>query len=176
MADGKPSGLVARVGVRGLVVFVVILAALAFIGVSVWRDMGPEPMDIAAGRTFTCTVLSVYDGDGPINCAEVDTEGQPVSVRLRGIEARDNDNSCQLREETACPRASGAEAKAMLTQLAVGRLQCTSFGPSYNRVDASCQTASGVDLSCEMLRSGMAVRWPEYDPEGRLIRCTPGAR
>ena len=162
-----------RIGIGTLVIGGIILAALAFILVNLLRDQASVAVNTAAGSHFTCTVLSVYDGDGPINCAETDTEGQPVSVRLRGIEAREADDSCQA---DICPAATGAEAKAHLTRLAVGRLQCESFGPSYNRVDASCRNPAGVDISCEMVRSGTASRWPEYDPEGRLAACVPSGR
>jgi len=171
MASGLWPRLTKKVGIGGLAVGGIILAALSFVGASALSDLQPRIVDTAAGRRFSCTVVSVYDGDGPINCSEVDGEKQPVSVRLRGIEARDSDNSCRRAE--LCPKTSGAEAKAFLTRIAVGRLECESFGPSYNRVDASCRTATGVDLSCEMVRSGHAMRWPEYDPQGRLVPCVP---
>jgi endonuclease YncB( thermonuclease family) len=158
-----------RIGIGALAIGLIIVAAIAFIVVNALGDRGTPGVDIAAGKQFPCTVQSVYDGDGPINCSEHDLSGNPVRVRIRGIEARDADNSC--RHPNLCPQASGAEAKAMLERFAVGRLECTSHGPSYNRVDAFCTNASGQDLSCEMLKSGMAVRWAEYDPEGRLIPC-----
>jgi len=163
-----------KIGVGGLVIGAIIIAALIFIVASVAHDAAPAKVNTAAGKEFSCTVTSVYDGDGPINCSELDQKGQQVTVRLRGIEARENDNTCP--RDDLCPKASGAEAKAVLTKLAVGRLQCVSYGPSYNRVDARCTNPQGLDLSCEMLRSGTAIRWPQYDPEGRLVSCTPRAR
>lgn len=175
MAEQVEGRRFGRIGAGGIAIGLIIVAAIAFILFSALGDRASAVVDTAAGKQFPCTVQSVYDGDGPINCAETDTEGNPVRVRLRGIEARDADNSCRLAADR-CPRASGAEAKAELTRLAVGRLQCTSFGPSYNRVDSSCRTAAGLDVSCEMIRRGMAVRWPEYDPEGRLISCVPPRR
>jgi endonuclease YncB( thermonuclease family) len=159
-----------KIGAGAVVIGIIILAALAFILFSIISQRGSGKVNTAAGKQFPCTVLSVYDGDGPINCAETDAAGKPVTVRLRGIEAREADNSCQA---DVCPNATGAEAKAQLTRLAVGRLQCESFGPSYNRVDAACRTATGVDISCEMIRSGTATRWAQYDPEGRLAGCVP---
>lgn len=162
-----------KIGTSGLVIVAVVVAALIFVIVNVVQDIAPDQVDTATGSRFNCTVLSVYDGDGPINCAEVDGDGKQVSVRLRGIEAREPDNSCQT---DLCPRLSGEDAKAMLTRLAVGQIQCTSFGPSYNRVDASCITSTGTDISCELIRSGAAVRWPEYDRDNRLVNCLPGAR
>lgn len=162
-----------RIGTGGLVIAGIVLAAIAFITVNALQSFRPEQVDIATGSPFACTVLSVYDGDGPINCAEIDHEGQQVRVRLRGIDAREPDNSCQVE---TCPPLSGREAKAILTRLAVGRLQCVSFGPSYNRVDSSCTNSAGVDISCEMIRTGAAVRWPQYDREQRLVNCLPRGR
>lgn len=173
MATSYWGRLRGRIGTGGLVIAAIILAAVIFIVVNVLQSFAPEQVDTATGSRFACTVLSVYDGDGPINCAEVDGEGQQVRVRLRGIDAREPDNSCQVE---TCPPLSGREAKAILTRLAVGRLQCTSFGPSYNRVDSSCWNSAGVDISCEMIRRGAAVRWPQYDREQRLVNCVPGRR
>lgn len=168
------NSLRSRIGLGGLVIGGIILAAIAFVIASAMSASASARVNTDAGSGFTCTVLSVRDGDGPINCAEIDAKGQPVAVRLRGIEARDSDNRCRLDE--ACPKMSGAEAKATLTRIAVGRLQCVSFGPSYSRVDASCETSSGTDISCELIRIGAAVRWPQYDPDGRLLHCVPGRR
>jgi endonuclease YncB( thermonuclease family) len=167
------NGLRTRIGVGGIAIALLILAALAFILVNVADDRDKALVDTSAGSDFPCTVVSVYDGDGPINCSETDSEGKPVAVRLRGIDAREIDDSCQVQ---VCPKASGAEARALLTKLAVGRMQCHSFGPSYNRVDASCTNPEGTDISCELVRQGTAVRWPEYDPDGRLLPCVPKNR
>jgi endonuclease YncB( thermonuclease family) len=160
-----------KYGAGALAVAGIIVAALAFILFNVLDHKQAARVNVAAGAEFPCTVRSVYDGDGPINCAEIDLAGRAVSVRLRGIEAREADNSC--RHDDLCPAATGQQAKEKLTQLAVGQLECVSFGPSYNRVDARCISATGVDISCEMIRSGMASRWPQYDPDGRLIACIP---
>ena len=173
MAQSAEAGL-RKVSGGAIAIALIILAAIAFILFSALGQASSAAVDTAAGNQFPCTVQSVYDGDGPINCAETDAAGKQVRVRLRGIEAREADNSC--RYENLCPAASGAEAKAQLTRLAVGRLECTSFGPSYNNVDASCRNPSGQDISCEMLRSGAAVRWPQYDPDGRLVPCVPAPR
>ncbi|MGZ8336283.1 MAG: thermonuclease family protein [Allosphingosinicella sp.] len=174
MAEEKEGTGRGGIGGGTIAIGLIILAAIAFILFSALGNRASAVVDTAAGRQFPCTVQTVYDGDGPINCAETDAEGKQVRVRLRGIEAREADNSCRYPD--LCPAASGAEARAALTRLAVGRLQCTSFGPSYENVDASCRAPDGADISCEMLRGGMAVRWPQYDPEGRLIPCVPTRR
>jgi endonuclease YncB( thermonuclease family) len=175
MTEEGMAGPASHLDRGGVWVALIIVAAVAFILFNVLRDMSPTRVDTAAGQRFACSVLSVYDGDGPINCAEVDQDGQPVQVRLRGIEAREPDDTCH--HAALCPDASGAAAKAELTRLALGRLRCVSFGPtSFGRVDARCRAPSGVDLGCAMVRSGMAVRWPEYDPEGNLLACKPRRR
>ena len=170
----KTGGWLGRIGLGGIVIGLIIVAAMLFILVSALGDTGSAAVDTSAGRPFPCPVQAVYDGDGPINCTEVDLEGKQVRVRLRGIEAREVDNACRYPD--LCPKATGEAAKAALTRIAVGRLECTSYGPSYSNVNASCRTATGADLSCEMLRTGTAVRWPEYDPEGRLVSCIPPNR
>lgn len=173
MATGLLKSVHDRIGGGGIAIALIIAAALVFILANVIGDRAVKRYDTAAGRQFPCTVISVYDGDGPINCAELDLEGKQVLVRLRGIEAREMDNSCQA---PVCPSATGAEAKAHLTRLAIGRLQCESFGPSYDRVDSACVNPMDQDISCEMVRSGTAARWEQYDPEGRLAHCVPAPR
>lgn len=42
---------------------------------------------IAAGQTFTCTPTRVWDGDGPVWCAE------GPRLRIAGIAAREMDGS-----------------------------------------------------------------------------------
>ena len=44
---------------------------------------------VAAGQTFTCTATHVWDGDGPMWCAE------GPKIRLAGIAARDIDETCK---------------------------------------------------------------------------------
>ena len=46
---------------------------------------------IAAGASFTCTPTAVWDGDGPIWCAE------GPKIRLAGIAAREIDGECKPR-------------------------------------------------------------------------------
>ena len=43
---------------------------------------------VPAGQSFTCTPTAVWDGDGPIWCAE------GPKVRLAGISAREIDGTC----------------------------------------------------------------------------------
>lgn len=123
---------------------------------------------VAAGVSFTCTPTRVWDGDGPIWCAE------GPRIRLAGIAARDE--SC--RPGHPCPRASAVAARDHLVRLIgrpVGRtgeghilvraspLTCRSEGNGRGaRTAAWCSTSTGTDLSCAMIRARMAARWGRY--------------
>ncbi len=125
---------------------------------------------VAAGQSFTCTPVRVWDGDGPIWCA------QGPRIRLAGIAAREMDGSC--RPGQPCPSASAERARDHLVRLIgrdVGRsreghvlvrgapLACRSAGSGGgSRTAAWCITASGIDLSCAMVASGLALRWSRY--------------
>ena len=125
---------------------------------------------IAAGIAFACTPTHVWDGDGPIWCAE------GPRVRLAGIAAREIDGNCNPNQP--CPRAGAIEARDHLVSLigrpsGIGRaghvfvrgapLTCRSDGGAGGeRTAAWCTTARGVDLSCAMVASGYALRWPRY--------------
>lgn len=125
---------------------------------------------IAAGQTFTCTPTRVWDGDGPIWCAE------GPRVRLAGIAAREADGTC--RPNQPCPDASAEEARDHLVSL-VGRpvgtsehghilvrgpaLTCRSDGGGGgSRTAAWCFSPVHGDLSCAMVASGTALRWARY--------------
>jgi endonuclease YncB( thermonuclease family) len=125
---------------------------------------------VPAGATFTCTPVRVWDGDGPIWCAE------GPHVRLAGIAAREIDGSCQANQP--CPRADPIHARDALVSL-VGRAVGTSLeghvvvqgsamrclsdgGAGGNRTAAWCVSPVGGDLSCAMVMAGWALRWPRY--------------
>jgi endonuclease YncB( thermonuclease family) len=125
---------------------------------------------IAAGLVFTCTPTAVYDGDGPIWCAE------GPKVRLAGIAAREMDGSCNPGHP--CPGASAVAARDYLVGLLGGpkgalgtghiRVQarpmaCRSEGSAGGgRTAGWCIMANGVDLNCAMVRSSLALRWDRY--------------
>ena len=125
---------------------------------------------VAAGQTFTCTPTHVWDGDGPIWCAE------GPHVRLSGIAAREMDGSC--RPGQPCPDASSTQARDALVRLLGGargsnstghvivagpRLTCRSEGSARgNRTAAWCHLPTGSDLSCAMIRTGTVLRWDRY--------------
>ena len=133
---------------------------------------------VEAGPSFTCTPTRVWDGDGPIWCAE------GPKIRLAAIAAREIDETCKPAHP--CPSASGGSARAALVRL-IGKprgrsreghllvearpLACVSRGSGKGeRTAALCKTASGTDLSCAMVRGGYALRWPQYDRRRELCR------
>ncbi|MEO5973005.1 MAG: hypothetical protein ABIP91_06555 [Sphingomicrobium sp.] len=133
---------------------------------------------IAAGSAFTCTPVAVWDGDGPIWCAE------GLKVRLAGIAAREIDGSC--RPGHPCPRRSGVEARDALVRL-IGRprgiaptghvrvggaaLHCRSDGLGKgDRTAAWCSAPRAGDLSCALVTSGYALRWNRYWRDARCRR------
>ena len=125
---------------------------------------------LAAGTPFTCTPTMIWDGDGPIHCAE------GPRIRLSGIAAREMDGTC--RPGHPCPDASPEAAKAALVDL-VGKpvgtsshghtlvrgpaMRCVSTGSAGgDRTGAWCVSPKGGDLSCAMVRGGWAARWDRY--------------
>ncbi|MGF7150097.1 endonuclease YncB(thermonuclease family) [Sphingomonas zeicaulis] len=131
----------------------------------------------AAQPSFVCNAVSVWDGDGPITCAD------GTKIRLAGIATREIDNRC--RRGQPCPRPSGAAARDHLVSLlggARGRtrhgairigpvpLRCAPVGTSYGRTVAWCRRGT-LDLSCAMVRGGYALRWPRYG--GRQVCAQP---
>lgn len=125
---------------------------------------------VPAGQSFTCTPTRVWDGDGPVWCAE------GPRVRLSGIAAREIDGTC--RDGQPCPNVSAEASRDYLVRLIgdpVGRspeghilvrgapLNCLSVGGGGGeRTAAWCATMRGIDLSCAMVRAGMALRWDRY--------------
>jgi hypothetical protein len=125
---------------------------------------------VPAGASFTCTPTMVWDGDGPIHCAE------GPRIRLSGIAARETDGGC--RPGHPCPAASATAARDTLARL-LGRttgtgsqghllikgpaLACRAVGPAGGtRTAAWCVSPTRGDLSCAMVRSGTAAKWDRY--------------
>lgn len=151
------------------------LAALAYVGLfASLPASAARPSAVSKGASFVCTPTHVWDGDGPIWCAE------GPRVRLAGIAAREIDGSC--KPSHPCPRASASAAKAALVSLLGGargqspqghtlvtgpRLNCVSEGSAgRSRTAAWCLSPATGDLSCAMVRSGTVERWPRYWREG----------
>lgn len=116
---------------------------------------------VVAGATFSCTPIAVWDGDGPIWCAE------GPKVRLGGIAAREMDGTC--RKGHPCPLASATAARDALVRLLGGprgRLRTghiavrastmtyLSHGSARGaRTAALCSLPGVGDLSCAMVHS-----------------------
>ena len=133
---------------------------------------------VAAGSAFICTPTRVWDGDGPLWCAE------GPRIRLAGIAAREIDGSC--KDGHPCPAESGPAARDALVALVgrpVGRsreghilvrgtpLRCVSEGSGKGeRTAAWCWTGDGVQINCAMVSGGHALRWAIYDRGRKLCR------
>lgn len=130
-----------------------------------------EPSTIVpAGEIFKCTPTAVWDGDGPVWCAE------GPKVRIAGVAAREMDGTC--RTNHPCPPLSAVEARGRLVllfggskgTLATGHIvvrsatmTCRSDGSARgSRTAAWCVSPVFGDLSCAVVRSAAAARWPVY--------------
>ena len=131
---------------------------------------------VAAGSSFTCTPIAVWDGDGPIWCAE------GPKIRIAGVAAREINNIC--KSDHPCPSVPGKVARDRLVRLLGGArgtlatghvkvrsapLTCLSVGSANgDRTAAWCRSPAVGDLSCAVVRAGGAVRWAKY---WRRHRC-----
>lgn len=125
---------------------------------------------VPAGQSFDCTPTAIWDGDGPIWCAE------GPHVRLSGIAAREMDGSCSPRHP--CPVTDPKAARDHLATLVgtpvgtmrTGHVQVTGptmrcrsvGGAGGNRTAAFCTSPKSGDISCAMVRDGYALRWDRY--------------
>jgi len=125
---------------------------------------------IAAGLTFTCTPTAVWDGDGPIWCAE------GPHVRVSGVAAREMDGTC--RSNQPCPAMSAMAARDTLVRALGGskgvlssghikvhgpKLTCRSDGSAGGtRTAAWCYSSKTGDLSCSLVKQGSVLRWHRY--------------
>ncbi|HVL77766.1 MAG TPA: hypothetical protein VM346_00600 [Sphingomicrobium sp.] len=125
---------------------------------------------VAAGSSFTCTPVAVWDGDGPIWCAE------GPKIRIAGVAAREMDGRCKSNQP--CPAVDPLDARDRLVRLfggATGTLPtghikvrgapmtCISDGSAGgSRTAAWCRSPAFGDLNCAVVRAGGAVRWRRY--------------
>lgn len=131
---------------------------------------------VPSGQTFRCTPTRVWDGDGPVWCAE------GPRVRIAGIAARESDGSC--RSDQPCPAvpaelARDALAATIGSRRGVAReghilvagpmMTCRSDGGAGGaRTAAWCTSPRSGDVSCAMVRTGTVLTWPRY---WRRHRC-----
>ena len=125
---------------------------------------------VAAGTSFICTPVAVWDGDGPIWCAE------GPKVRIAGVAAREMDGTCKPNQP--CPTVAAVDARDRLVRLLGGRkgtlsaghvkvraapMTCISEGSAGGpRTAAWCTSPAFGDLSCAVVGAGGAVRWARY--------------
>ena len=125
---------------------------------------------VAAGEIFAGTPIAVWDGDGPVWCAE------GPRIRIAGVAAREIDGSCKGSQP--CPAVSGTDARDRLVRLfggargtmptghirvRGGTMTCLSEGSAGgSRTAAWCRSSEVGDLSCAVIRAGGAVRWDLY--------------
>ena len=150
---------------------ILALAALALVGLALLPPAAAAPARIVpAGQTFRCTPVAVYDGDGPIWCAE------GPKVRIAGVAAREMDGTC--RRSQPCPSVGAIDARDRLVGLLGGprgtlpdghikvrsaTMTCLSEGSAGgSRTAAWCISPVVGDLSCAVVRAGGAIRWPRF--------------
>jgi len=145
------------------------------IGIVAWNFLPPGEVPAAtsivpAGQTFQCTPTAVWDGDGPIWCAE------GPKIRVAGVAAREMDGSC--RSNQPCPAVGAVEARDRLVGILGGpkgtlptghivvrsaTMSCLSDGSAGgSRTAAWCRSPTVGDLSCAVVRAGGAVRWSRF--------------
>jgi endonuclease YncB( thermonuclease family) len=133
-------------------------------------------LTVPAGQSFKCTPIRVWDGDGPIWCAE------GPRVRLSGIATREMDRTCKAGHP--CPNRDPIQSRDALVrligqQIGIAReghvlvrgptMTCRSAGSAGgNRTAAFCFSPKSGDLSCAMVKSGNAAKWQRY---WRAHRC-----
>lgn len=105
-------------------------------------DNGPMPSYLAAGRSFSGSI--VYVGDGDSLCVAIGPDPmQWVEVRVADFYA----------PELRAP--GGPQAKATLERLTIGRQAvCVAGRRSYDRVVATCRIG-GVNIGNLMRRAGV---------------------
>jgi endonuclease YncB( thermonuclease family) len=144
--------------------------ALAVIGSNFLPPAEAPARVVPAGQTFRCTPTAVWDGDGPIWCAE------GPKIRIAGVAAREMDGSC--RSNQPCPIVDAIDARNRLVRLLGGprgvrpeghiivrsdTMTCQSDGSAGGaRTAAWCVSPTFGDLSCAVVRAGGAVRWARY--------------
>jgi endonuclease YncB( thermonuclease family) len=139
-----------------------LLLALALLILGGWyayRLLQPPGSDSTEGA-FPCTVAAVHDGD-TFTCAERESSGRPIRIRLAGVDAREVGDFCARGHP--CATAHADDATAALRRLAQGQiLSCHANGSTYGRIAAFCGKPDGTDLSCAMLAAGYVARWDRY--------------
>ncbi|ODP39291.1 thermonuclease family protein [Sphingomonas turrisvirgatae] len=124
---------------------------------------------VTTGQSFTCTVIRVHDGDGPLHCRE------GMKIRIAGVQAVDFESASPCRERKpgyVCDDRRAQAAQRITAGLTLNkRLTCTSVGRSYDRVVARCWLSDNRSLSCAVIARGAATRWESFWREYRMGEC-----
>ncbi len=109
---------------------------------------------------FTCEVVRVHDGDGPLWCRSSE------KVRVAGVQAPDFTNTTPCREHRAgyvCDDDRARASQLIAQRLTLGkRMSCQPVDRSYKRFVARCTLPDGRSLSCALIAAGAADVWPSY--------------
>ena len=126
----------------------------------------------AALPAFTCDVVRVHDGDGPLWCRSGE------KVRVAGIQAPDFQSAepCRrpvsLRAAYTCDDRAAARSQGIMSSLVMGKqLTCQPKGKSYSRIVARCTLPDGRSLSCAAIAAGAAIRWERFWRRYRMGEC-----
>lgn len=118
---------------------------------------------------FTCEVVRVHDGDGPLWCRN----GR--KIRVAGIQTPDFTSAQPCRTHRAgyvCDDRAAAASQRVASRLTLRkRLTCQPVDRSYKRVVARCTLPDGRSLSCAMLAAGAATRWDTYWRRYKMGEC-----
>src|SRR3546814_14625038 len=110
---------------------------------------------VPAGQSFTCTPVAVWDGDGPIWCAE------GPHVCLSGVAAREMNGSCSSAHP--CPDADPVAERAHLVGMLGTPLRRNRIGHTSLRRSPMGSSSPGRDGGSRQIAdvSGRE-RWCSY--------------
>jgi hypothetical protein len=86
---------------------------------------------VGAGKSFKCTPIAVWDGDGPIWCAE------GPRIRISGVAAREMDGTCRANQP--CPAVGAIEARDRVVKL---------FGGATGELNTGHITVKSATMTC----------------------------
>jgi hypothetical protein len=110
---------------------------------------------VPAGTTFQCTPTAVWDGDGPLWCAE------GPKLRVAGVASREIYGTCRdgarLVRVLGGPKGKRPEGHVIVRS---ATMTCRSDGRAEgSRTAAWCVSPTIGDLSTAVVRAGAAVGW-----------------
>lgn len=121
---------------------------------------------------FTCHVIRVHDGDGPLWCRTAER------IRIAGIQAPDFENTAPCRRPARqrrafrCDDRAAARSQRLVSALVLNkRIRCQPLDTSYGRIVARCTLPDGRSLACAAIAAGAAVRWDRYWQINGMGKC-----